>query len=486
MIKKILKYSLFIVILLIVFLIVKTLLYPSNQIGVEQVTLKEVPGTSIDNLCKAIQFRTISHEDESFNDTAIFKSFHQFLAEAYPLVHSKMKREVFHHSALLYTLLGSNENLKPLVLLAHQDVVPVVMDDWNEGPFSGKVVNETIWGRGTLDDKGSLIAIMEAVELLLNEGIIPERTLYLAFGDDEEVGGKGAQELASELFKRGVRAELVLDEGMVITKGIVPMIEQPVATIGTSEKGYLSVELNCNVEGGHSSMPNSETAISILSNAIVKITKNRPSATFTQPVKDFMSYIGPEIPWPARIVFANSWLFGGVLKGIYTSSGPGNATVRTTTAPTMVSGGIKDNVLPTSAKATVNFRLLPNISISQLIGNLENTINDQRVTITALEGAREPAPVSSIETQAFEIIQKTIGQAFEETLVSPTLMLGSSDSRFYSQVSENIYRFAPYQLEKEDLATIHGANEKISINNFKAMIGFYYLLIKNLQASEQN
>ncbi len=485
MVKKVVKYFLYIFILLLIALVLKTAFYTSKQVNIKNVEIAGVSESSVAHLGMAIGFKTISNMDNNLVDTAVFRAFHSFLETAYPLVHQNMGKELFNHSALLYKIEGSNKSLKPIVLLAHQDVVPVVEEEWDEAPFSGKIENGVIWGRGALDNKGSLIAIMEAMEMLFNLGFQPERTTYLAFGDDEEVGGNGAIAMAAELEKRGVDAEMVLDEGMVITKGIVPMIEQPVATIGTSEKGYLTVELACKYEGGHSSMPNAETAISILSNAIVKVTENRPAATFTQPVNDFMGFIGPEISWPARVVFANKWLLGGILKGIYTSSSPGNATVRTTTAPTMVSGGIKDNVLPTTAKATINFRLLPNISTDELVKYLRKVIDDWRVDITVLEGAREPAPVSSVETYAFSTIQKTVGQVFEGTLVAPTLMLGSSDSRHYSKVSKNIYRFAPYQLRNEDLATIHGANEKISIENYQAMIRFYYQLIKNMQVAEQ-
>jgi len=484
MVKRIFKYFGLALAALLALLVVKTLFYQSKQSDVAYQGPVAVSGQSVANLSKAIQFKTVSNEDFQLVDTAEFAAFHRFLEETYPLVFQNLKNETCHYFAFLFEWPGSNPQLKPVVLMAHQDVVPVVEAEWQKGPFSGEVENGIVWGRGALDDKGSLISIFEAVEKLLSEGFKPERTVFLAFGDDEEVGGKGAQILAKILTDRGVDAEIVLDEGMVISQGIVPMISNPVATVGTSEKGYLSVRLSCNVEGGHSSMPQPETAISILSNAIVNITGHQPPPVFSQPVKDFMAYIGPEIPWPARIVFANRWLLGGVLKSIYTGSGPGNATVRTTTAPTILSSGIKDNILPTTATAVINFRLLPGDTSGKMISFLNKVVGDERVKIEPLEGFRDPAPVSPVDCPAFRILQKTVAQNFENTLVAPTLMLGASDSRSYSAVSKNIYRFAPYKLTPEDMETLHGNNEKIKVEDFKNMIGFYYRFIRNIQAGE--
>lgn len=479
--KKALKILGLIVSVLVVVLLLKTVFYSSKQLDVEPVEAIEITNKSVYNLSKAISFKTISHEDYLLTDTLQFVQFHAFLDSTYPLIFKHLENEVHGNKALLYKWQGKNTNLKPLILLAHQDVVPVVEENWEKGPFSGEIDGQFIWGRGTLDDKGSLISIMEAVEKLIEEGIIPERTVYLAFGDDEEVLGKGAQTLAATLKSRGVEAETVIDEGMSITSGIVPMISEQVALIGTSEKGYLTVELTSKCNGGHSSMPESVTAISLLSKAIVKITETQPAPEFTLPVKGFLSYIGPEIPWPARIVFANRWLLGGVLKSIYASTGPGNASVRTTTAPTMLKAGIKDNILPTEAQATVNFRLLPGDTAEKVIARLQKVINDNRITVTTLKNSKEPDKVSPINCETFNLLNKTIRECFENTYVAPTFVTGATDSYHYSEVSPNVYRFAPYQMTSEDLVRLHGDNERIAIENYKAMINFYYRLVKNFR-----
>lgn len=481
MIKKTAIYAGLTILSLLIVLIINTLLFRTKQIDITYEGPVTVSEQSVGNLSRILQFKTVSAGDTVSADSSAFTAFHHFLEEAYPLVHNTMKKEKYHHFALLFGWEGKNSSLKPAVLMAHQDVVPAIDEDWDADPFSGEIKNDAIWGRGALDDKGSLVSIMEAAEKLLSEGFTPERTIYLAFGDDEEIEGNGARILADALKQKGVEAEIVLDEGMTIVNGIIPMISKPVATIGTSEKGFLSVRLSCEVEGGHSSMPQAETAISILSEAIVEITENQPAPVFSEPVKGFLSFIGPEIPWPAKIVFANRWLLGGVLKSIYASSGPGNATVRTTTAPTIISGGFKDNVLPVSAYAIINFRLLPGDPSSEIIDRLGKVIDDDRIKIEPIEGKREPAPVSPTDNLAFRILQKTINQNFKDILIAPTLMLGASDSRNYSVVSKNIYRFAPYNLREEDLESIHGKNERIRIDDFRNMIGFYYRFIKNLQ-----
>lgn len=479
--KKTLKFLGLIVLVLVVVLLLKTVFYPSKQLDVKPVEAIEINDESIDHLSKAITFRTISHEEYSLTDTSQFVQLHAFLDSTYPLILEHLEKEVHGNYALLYKWQGKNTNLKPLILMAHQDVVPVVEENWEKGPFSGEIEEQFIWGRGTLDDKGSLISIYEAVERLLEEGFVPERTIYLAFGDDEEIIGKGAKTLAATLMSRGVEAEMVLDEGMAITSGVVPMISEPVALIGTSEKGYLTVELTSKSFGGHASMPQSETSISILSNALVKITKNQPAPEFTPPVKGFLRYIGPEIPWPARIVFANQWLLGGLLKSIYASSGPGNASVRTTIAPTMLNAGIRENVLPTEAKAIVNMRILPGDSSDKTITRLINVINDDRISVVASGNSKEPDIVSPYNCQAFNLLTKTVKECFENTYVAPTLMTGATDSYHFSEVSSHVYRFAPYLLTSEDLELLHGDNERISIENYKAMINFYYLLVKNFQ-----
>jgi len=480
--KKFLRILLGLLLVLVLILIIKTITFRSMQIDVEPVTLPVFGMESVANLSKAITYPTISHDIGLPIDTLAFREFHQFLADAYPLIHLNLKKEVFSEFSLLYKWEGRNAELKPVILMAHMDVVPAgETEAWQKPPFSGENDGTFIWGRGTLDDKGPLIALLEAVERLIDEGFVPEQTIYLAFGHDEEIYGyKGAMIIANTLKERGVEAAFVLDEGLVISEGIVPMINIPVASIGISEKGFLSVSLTVEMEGGHSSTPEKESAITVLNRALHNLINKKMKADITGPTKDFLRFTGPEMPFLPRIIFANQWLFKGLILKIYEGSNAGNAAVRTTTAPTIINAGIKDNMIPTKAEAVVNFRIIPGETSEDVLKHIEKVISDDRIKLAIVGYALEPSPVSPINFSGFEIIHTTIRQVFPETMVNPMLNLGATDSRHFAVVTNNIYRFIPVTFTQEDLARVHGLDERIGIEDFKKAIGFYYQLIKNI------
>lgn len=479
--KKFIRLLLLLLVLLLVIIVLKTIAFKSMQIEADTTSVPVFGDECLVHFSQAISYPTVSSAIDAPVDSIVFEGFHKFLSEAYPLIHSKLKKETFSGFSLLYTWEGKNTTLKPVILTAHLDVVPAgETGSWTKPPFSGENDGTFIWGRGTLDDKAALISIMEAVEKLLSENYQPERTIYLAFGHDEEVGGfKGAAVLATSLKDRGVEAEFVLDEGYAVTIGMVPMISKPVALIGTSEKGYLSVSMTVEMEGGHSAFPEKETSITVLSKALNKIVDNQMEAYISEPVNNFIRYIGPEMPFYAKAIFANKWLFKPVILKIYQGSNTSNALVRTTTAPTVVNAGIKDNVIPTKAEAVANFRILPGETSDDVIDHLKTVISDDRVRLLKLQEVKEPSPVSPVNGFGFETIHKTIRQVYPEALIAPTMMLAASDSRKYSDVSKNIYNFAPLVVTSEDLARTHGLNERNKIDDFKRGIGFYYMLIKN-------
>jgi len=469
------------IVVLLIILIIKTMTFTSLQVKTEPVTLQEFGDESAANLSKAITFPAISYSIDSPIDTAAFKGFDNFLSEAYPLINSRLKKEFFSGFSLLYTWEGKNAELKPVILMAHMDVVPPGDTvAWTKQPFSGENDGTYIWGRGTMDDKGALISIHEAVERLLAENYQPERTFYLSFGHDEEIGGlKGAAVIASVLKERGIEAEFILDEGMVIALGMVPMIDIPVALIGTTEKGYLSVKLTVEMEGGHSMIPQKENAVSVLNEALYNILNNQMKARISEPVKDFIRYIGPEMPFYAKVIFANTWLFKGIILNIYEGSSSGNALVRTTTAPTIINAGIKDNVIPTKAEAVINFRILPGEKSSDVFRHLDDVISDSRVKISVFEESNEPLPVSPSDVPGFKIILSTIRQVYPEAIVAPTLATGATDTRPYTDISKNIYRFMPVITTSDDLKRNHGLDERTRISDFIHGISFYYCLVKN-------
>ncbi|MBE0673869.1 MAG: M20/M25/M40 family metallo-hydrolase [Bacteroidales bacterium] len=484
--KRVFRIFIWALVVLIAVIIVKAFAFQSRQVSVGDAATPVAGPEAAERLAAAVRIPTISYDIDMPVDTLAFTAFREYLQETYPAIHSQITPMIFNEFSLLYKWDGSNPALKPVVLLAHMDVVPAGDEElWTKTPFSGEVDGEYIWGRGTLDDKGALIQIMEAVEKLISEGFRPARTYYLAFGHDEEISGRlGAGTIASYLAGQGVEAEFVADEGMAVTIGMVPMMSEPVALIGTSEKGYLSVKLSATMDGGHSSTPEEETALTLIADAVTELVENQLKPRISGPVDDFIRYVGPEMPFYARAIFANKWIFKPLLLNIYSGSSSGNALVRTTTAPTIITAGVKDNVVPATATAVVNFRILAGETSEDIIKHVKKVIGDDRIVVEALPGAKEPAPVSPVDVYGFASILKTIRQVYPEAVVAPTMMLASSDSRHYTEVSGNIYRFAPIIVTSDDMARIHGVDERVRIEDYLRGITYYYYLIRNSNDEE--
>jgi len=482
--KKFLSFIVYLVLLLIIIILFNTFTFNTKQLQVDSIPVIEINETAITNLSKAVTFRTISHEDPGNMDSSEFQKFHAFLKSTYPLTDSLLEKTIINKFSLLYKWNGSDKDLDPIILMAHQDVVPAdesSLDRWAYGPFSGKIANDTIYGRGTLDDKGSLIAIMESVEWLLANHFNPKRTIYLAFGHDEEIGGNnGAKEIAKYLELNNINAETILDEGMIISRGLVPGLSKDAALIGIAEKGFVSIELFLEQDPGHSSYPAKESAIDIMSNAISKLHKNQRPAFFSPPVLEFIEYIGPELRFPEKMVFANAWLFNPVIISIYEGSAQGNASVRTTTAPTIFQSGIKENVMPSEARAVINYRIITGETMETIFQHVESVINDERIKVKILEGfGNDPSPISSTNSYGYKSIEKTFKEVFPEVVTSPSLMVGGSDSKHYHDISKDIYRIIPVTVSTNTISSIHGINERISIEDHENAIRYYIQLIKN-------
>lgn len=480
-IMKSIKYIIIILLLLIVGLITNTFLHSSKQIIATEVSSSIVSDSVFLHLSKAIQLPTVSSSPDSIYQKKL-TAFQSFLETTYPTVFNTLTCIEATKPSLLFRWEGCDKSKAPIVLCAHQDVVPA--GDtllWSHPPFSGTIDNEFIWGRGSLDDKGSLISLLEALKTLITENKTPLQDIYIAFGHDEEVGGiEGAKQIALWMATNTIAPSCVYDEGLAVTYGMIPGLKQPAALIGTSEKGYLSVKIEANLEGGHSSTPASRNSISVLNNALSTILKNQPKPQITKPVEDFIDFIGPELPFMQRVIFANRWLFRDLIANIYTKKPASNALVRTTTAPTIINAGTVDNAIPTSASAIINFRLLPGDSSQMVINRLKNEVNDTAITITPYGIIREASKVSPSDTEGFKALQRSINSAFgNDVVVSPALMIASSDGRHYASVCENIYRFAPIEVTSVDMKRIHGINERIGKENLKKAVIFYRELLSN-------
>ncbi len=470
----------------LVVLAARTVTFASKQLPLEAAIGVEIDaGAAANRFAGAIRFPTVSYLEEGRTDSSAFRGLHGYLEEVFPLVHQQLRREVVSELSLLYTWQGTSADLDPIVLMGHLDVVPVIPgteSDWEHPPFGGEIDGEHVWGRGTMDDKVSVLAILEAVEHLLGDGYVPRRTIYLAFGHDEEIGGvRGAQAMADLIAERHRDLAFVLDEGGAVADGMVPGVPGPAALIGIAEKGYLSLELLVEGEGGHSSMPPPSTNIGILSDAITELEEHPFSAKIGGATRTMFEHLGPEMGFGARVAFANMWLTGPLVKRQLLGNPQTAAMVRTTTAVTMIAGGVKDNVLPISARAVVNFRIIPGETRQSVTERVQEIIDDDRVQIRPVASGQDPSPVSSAESDEFKLITRTIRQIVpdEDLVIAPYLVMGGTDAKYYAGKSENVFRFLAARLGEGDIERVHGTNERMSVESFAASINFFIQLVRN-------
>lgn len=463
------------ILVLLSIIIGKTLTLNSKQVPSENFKSIYLTDDIFQNLSKALQYKTISYNEESIPDEEAFIGFHNFLKQTFPLTHSRLTLEKINNYSLLFTWKGSIDSIKPIIFMSHQDVVPVdqpTIEEWEAGPFDGKITETDIIGRGSLDDKSTLVGLLEAVEKLLEESFVPKRTIYLAFGHDEEVGGSnGAAAIANYLKEKGINAAMTIDEGGFIGENLIDGLNNPIAMVNLAEKGFASFRLIVETNGGHSSAPPKDNTIGVLAQAIVDLEKNQIPYKLVEPINHQIEFIGAELPLLKKIAFANPWLFKNpILKAL---------NAHTTTAPTIITGGVKNNVIPTIAEATINFRILPGETIESVKKHIINTVSD-KVRVESVGFLTNPSPVSSTNSEGFKILEKTIRGMFPKSIVVPGLVGGGTDARYFYKISDDVYRFYPTRIGPNSMKRFHGIDEKISKENYKEIIEFSYHLIKEL------
>ncbi|WP_375739039.1 M20 family peptidase [Pseudomonas boanensis] len=463
-------------------LLANTFLKESKQIEVQAVQHTEIDGlAAAERLAAAVRLRTVSYDGKPDHAAPEFLKLHKHLQQMFPRVHRTLKRELVGGYSLLYTWEGRDPKAKPFMLMAHQDVVPIAEGtekNWSVDPFAGTIKDGYIWGRGSWDDKGNLLSMLEAIEVLLAQGFRPKQTIYIVAGHDEEVGGsRGAKEIAALLASRSVQLNFVMDEGTLITEGVMKGLDKPVALIGVAEKGIMTLSLSTHDDPGHASMPPRETAIGMLSTALARLEQVPMPAAIGGVAAEMFDTLAPEMRGVQRVLLSNLWLFGPLVKRELEKTRSSNAFTRTTSALTVIHAGNKVNVVPAQAEAFVNVRMLPGDTQDEVIEHTHAVIDNPSVLVRREGVVSEASPISGTQSDSYHLINSTIREIFPGTIVAPGLMVAATDSRHMLPIADHIYRFSPVRATESDLSRFHGTNERISIENYTGMIAFYHRLI---------
>jgi len=430
-----------------------------------------------------LRLPTVSRIDESSTDWAVFDDFIATLPRLYPALHAVLEREIVAGHSLLYRWAGSEAG-EPTVLMAHYDVVPADGEGWTHPPFAAELVGEgadrLVWGRGTLDDKGALAAVLEAVEARVLAGHRPRHDVYLSFGHNEETSGAGAHAIVETLRERGIRPALVVDEGGAVVENVFPGVTRPSAVIGVSEKGITTLTLTVDQVGGHASTPPRLTATARLARAVVRLGRRPFPAGISPTTAEMLRTVGAHATGPMRFAFTQQWLSRPLLLRLFARlSDETNAMIRTTQAVTQLRGSAAANVLAERAVATVNVRIAVGSSVAEAVRHVRSAIRDDSVVIDTI-GPSEPSPVSPTSGAAWELLSRTVTATFGDAIVTPYVMLGASDSRHFAAISDHVYRFSPFEMTTGQRATLHAIDERMHVQTWLRGIAFYERLITEL------
>ena len=467
------------ILLLLAIILIRTLSFkPKPEITPDTETIEFDKEASVEGLKKLIMCRTVSNYDHALEDEEEFCKLIDLLPELYPNVFSTCTLTKLPDRALLFRWKGKTDGA-PTVLMAHYDVVPVKEEDWDMPPFGATVENNVIYGRGSLDTKATFHSSLFAVNKLIGEGFAPECDVYLAYSGGEEVNGPGASHIVEFFKENGISPAMVLDEGGAVVENVFPGVKRPCALIGIAEKGILDLKYTTKSNGGHASAPKPHTPVGILARACTRVEKKPFKRHLTAPVSKMFDTLGRHSTFVYRMIFANMWLFEGLLDKICIKSGGElNALLRTTVAFTQMQGGATSNVIPPEATMVSNIRLNPCDTIESAIEYIGGVIGDEDVKLSVVRGM-DPSPISDADNEAYQKIERAIASTWHGSIVSPYLMVQCSDSRHWSRISDRVYRFSALDLTSEERATIHAKNEGIRIEALHRCCEFYLRLIKN-------
>ena len=432
---------------------------------------------AVHDLAEMIKCKTVSNRDASLDDQAEFDKFEALLPQLFPAVYSKCSFEKVGTRGLLLRWKGKSPDA-PSVFMSHYDVVSVEEKDWEKPAFDGVVDNGVLWGRGTIDTKGTLNGILQAAESLINEGFVPKNDIYFAFGGNEEVNGDGSYGIVQLFKERGITPGLVIDEGGAVCTGVFPGVSSPIALIGIAEKGMVNVEYTVKGGGGHSSSPKAGGPVSRLSSACLKVEKASFKYTVSAPTKQMFDLVGRHSTFLYRVLFANLWCYGPVLS-LYAklSGGEMNAIVRTTTAFTQMEGSKGVNVIPPVAKMASNHRIIPSETVESTVAHIKKAVKDDKVEVTVING-NNPSVISRTDCEAYDRVRSSVAETWQDAIVTPYLMVAGSDSRHWGEISDKVYRFSAMALTKEERGYIHGNNERIPFATISRTVEFFERLMR--------
>ena len=459
-------------------MLIRTLRFkPAPQINeeIEPVFVNSEKATH--DLAEMIKCRTISDRDRSLEDDGEFEKFKALLPELFPHIYEKCSVEYPTDRAILIHWEGKKSDA-PTVLMSHFDVVSVVEEDWEKPAFEGIIDTGVLWGRGTLDTKGTLNGALQAAEALMEEGFVPENDIYFAFSGNEEINGGGAPAIVDLFEERGITPGCVVDEGGAVVENVFPGVTQPVALIGICEKGMLNVQYSVKGGGGHSSSPAPHTPVGRLSKACCKLENHPFKFKFSPATLEMFDTLGRHSTFLYRFLFANVRVFAPVLDILTRfTGGELNALVRTTTAFTMMEGSKGVNVIPPYARMMSNHRLIAGDTQESIIEEIKKVCEDDHVKVERLEGVN-PSRISSTDCEGWERVKSVVSKTWPEAIVSAYPMVACSDSRHWGRISDKVYRFSAMALSSEERGTIHGNNERIPLATIAKTVEFYIRLIK--------